>query len=168
MSKGVTIAGAEYPIVQVMDFDLDEEQFLYDEAGLTLDDFIIDEEDPDAARELASKARNPAFRRAMLFAAYRRGNPQLAKPKIIEVISKERAVEKFVEFIDAMIEEEDTAGPPAVTEETNTSGSSGESNVSEASTSSEGSGNGSGSLDNHLETTMTGRSGSSAISAPAI
>jgi len=80
----IVIDDEEYEIPRLDDLDLDEEQILYDVAGIALSDFMPahPESPPEVKRAIelmhATQTRNPAFKRALVLIAYRRENRELS------------------------------------------------------------------------------------------
>ena len=78
----VEIDGERYEIPRVDELDLDEEQILYDVAGVIQPDFMpAHPSAPEETRKgvellMAARIRNPAFKRALVIIAYRRRHPE--------------------------------------------------------------------------------------------
>lgn len=69
------IDGRDYPVPSVFQLTMGEAQVLFDYSGYTLEDFVPPvpgESDDKRLRQV----RDPAFKRAMVHIAYRRGNPE--------------------------------------------------------------------------------------------
>jgi hypothetical protein len=92
--SGFVIGHKTYPIPTLDTFDMDEAQVLYDYAGLALEDFgpahpdSSDKEKDEHEADIVQKAKNPAFKKALVHVAYARGNPQLSRDAIEEVVRK--------------------------------------------------------------------------------
>ena len=93
----IEIDGVTYPMPNVNELDLDEEEILFDVAGVILPDFMPAH--PTAPQELkdavglmlAARIRNPRFKRALVMIAYRRANPDLDRDALSERIGKVNA-----------------------------------------------------------------------------
>jgi len=91
---GILIDGVRYELPRVDDLDLDEEQILFDVSGVILPDFMPAH--PSAPEEVktavaliqSARIRNPAFKRALVIIAYRRGNPGLSVEEIEQRVGK--------------------------------------------------------------------------------
>jgi hypothetical protein len=79
---GFECEGRIYPVPTLDTFNMDEAQVLYDYSGLSIEDFAIDESDPEQVAELERKAKNPGFKRALMHIAYQRGNPSWPAGKV--------------------------------------------------------------------------------------
>lgn len=96
---GFEIDGERYEVPRLEDLDMDEEQILYDVAGIVQSDFVpAHPEAPDEVKlsvmqGIADKCRNPAFKRALAHIAYRRQHPELAFGDINIVIGKANALD---------------------------------------------------------------------------
>ncbi len=95
----IEIDGVRYPVPLLDSLDLDEEQILFDISGITQPDFMPahPESPPDirAAVDLAIavRIRNPAFKRAVIAIAYRRGNPGVSFDDLLERIGAVNALD---------------------------------------------------------------------------
>lgn len=104
---GFKIDGKVYPIPTLDSFDMDEGQILWDIAQTTIEDFVpvgddASEEEIEAhGRELQGRVKNPAFLRALMTVAYRRGNPKLPIGRIRDVISRSNHVQAMTDFLRA-------------------------------------------------------------------
>lgn len=93
-TSGFDIEGKTYPVPTLDTFDMDEAQVLYDYAGLGLEDFgpahpeATDEEKEANEQEILQKAKNPAFKKALLHVAYARGNPELTSAQVKAAVGK--------------------------------------------------------------------------------
>jgi len=93
----IEIDGKLYELPRVDDLDLDEEQILYDVSGVIIPDFMPahPSSPPEVKNAVAliqeARIRNPAFKRALIIIAYRRGNPGLEWQEISERIGKVHA-----------------------------------------------------------------------------
>lgn len=124
MASGFDIDGTVYEVPTFDSFTLDEAQVLYDYSGLAIEDFVS--ADPDASEEeqeaheqgIIDKAKNPAFKRALLHIALQRGNPEMKAARVKEIVGKA----KLLDVALGLADEEDEASPPdqAVTAKTPT------------------------------------------------
>jgi len=105
----ITIDGAKYTIPTVDSFDIDEAMILYDNCGLTLEDFAIDPEDIEQLMELQQRIKHPGFMRTLVQVAYQRGNPTVSPAKARAVAGKANVLKIFEEFAEA------DARPPEMT-----------------------------------------------------
>lgn len=80
--SGFLIDGERYEVPRLHELDLDEEQILFDVAGVVQADFIPahPEAEPEVKeaieRAVMLRVRNPAFKRALAHIAYRRAHPE--------------------------------------------------------------------------------------------
>lgn len=144
---GLLIDGRVYETPDLMTFDLDECQVLYDYSGLTLEDFVpLDgESDDDHMGRIDRLMRHPGFKKTLLHVAYKRGNPKLPDGKVRDLVAAANWLTPFTTLGEP--EPEDDAVPPASTSEPDGSSpkSSLESNSSpETSSGSGGTGSASG------------------------
>ena len=149
--SGFVIDGMTYPIPPLDSFDMDEGQILYDLASLSIEDFAPVPDDADdevkiaRGQELARQCKNPAFLRALMTVAYRRGNPQLPMGRIRDVVAQSNHLEAMAAFVRASVlaaRKGDPRVPPAQTIEPQRSSSGN----SEPSSASSGTDSGSGSV----------------------
>ena len=103
-----TIDGSECPIPGLESFNMDEAEILYECCGLTLEDFAIDDEDPDEVAEMQQKTRHPGFVRALMIVAYMRDHPGIPKKKAASVIGRSNIVDAYMAFAQAGGEEDPT------------------------------------------------------------
>jgi hypothetical protein len=100
--SGFEIAGERYEIPRLEDLDLDEEQILYDIAGIVQADFApahpeaSDEVKLSVMQDIADKVRNPAFKRALAHIAYRRKHPGETFGAIDVVVGKVNALDSEI------------------------------------------------------------------------
>ena len=118
--SGFVIDGRTYPVPTLDTFTMDEAQVLYDYAGLALEDFgpahpswPKEEQDAHEAGVL-HKAKNPAFKRALVHVAYARGNPT-------ESLATVRAIAGNVNILEATLAlfGGDDDNPPVTTDSQN-------------------------------------------------
>lgn len=105
--SGFVIDGTHYEIPTLDSFTMAEAKILFDCSGLALEDFAVDEADPDATDGLRKNLRNPGFIEALMVVAYKRGNPNASLAKARELIGQANLVEAIKNMVD-----EDDAGPP--------------------------------------------------------
>ena len=105
------IEGQDYPIPGFDTFDIDEAQILYDNSGLTLEDFVIDDEDAEEVAELERKLRNPGFIRTLLHVAYQRGNPGLTAAKVKQITGRTNLLQAWENFLEGMVDDENPPEP---------------------------------------------------------
>lgn len=125
MESGFEIDGNRYPVPTFETFSMDEAQVLFDYSGLAIEDFVS--ADPDASEEekeaheaaILDRAKNPAFKRALLHIAYQRGNVDASPSKVKEIVGRAN----MVDIARALAGEDDTDSPP-VPEPTSTPGGS--------------------------------------------
>lgn len=111
--SGFIIDGTAYDVPTLDTFSMDEAEILYKCSGLTLEDFAVDEEDPEASEQLIKNIRNPGFIRALMTVAYIRGNPGISQARASSVIGKANLLDAIKEFAEA------DADPPELTRTTN-------------------------------------------------
>lgn len=102
------IDGVDYPIPGLDSFDMDEAVILYEHCKLSVEDFAIDDEDPEEVEELAEKTKHPGFVKALMIVAYMRGNRGVKRNKAEVVIGKSNLMDAYEAFIDAGGEEDPT------------------------------------------------------------
>lgn len=102
------IDGDEYPIPGLESFNMFEAMTLYEYCGLSLEDFAIDEEDPDQVAELQEKTKNPGFIFALMLVAYLRGNKGLPKKRAADIIANSNIMGAYEAFLAAGMEEDPT------------------------------------------------------------
>ena len=92
--SGFEINGEAYEVPRLDSLNLNEEQVLYDVAGIVQSDFApahpeaSEEQKLVAARVLDERLRNPAFKRALVYIAYRRKNPGVAISEMDVVVGE--------------------------------------------------------------------------------
>ena len=100
--SGFVIDDVNYDVPTLDSFDMNEAQILYDTSGLALEDFAVDDGDPDAVAELQKNIRNPGFIRALMTVAYIRGTGASRK-KAEAVIGQANligAIKSFAESVE--------------------------------------------------------------------
>ena len=106
---GFLIDGLRYEVPTLDSFNMGEAKILYKCSGLALEDFAIDERDPEARDQLAANIRNPGFIEALMTVAYLRGNPEMTEGRASAVIQSANLVEAIKSFVESA---EADAGPP--------------------------------------------------------
>lgn len=154
------IDGMSYEVPTLDSFTMSEAKILYRCSGLSLEDFAIDEDDPEASGKLQKNIRNPGFIEALMTVAYVRGNKGISEAKAASVIGQSNLVEALQTFVGS----EDDADPPVPSEAPATEGSS----VSPSDPSGDASMNGSDAPAKTPEPTGTSESDTSHISAPTL
>lgn len=115
--SGFEIDGDRYEVPRLDELDLDEEQILFDIAGVVQVDFApphpeaSEEEKLEIAREMAAKVRNPAFKRALAHIAYRRRHPETAYSDVELVIGKVNALDAEIALIRGDASPPETSSP---------------------------------------------------------
>lgn len=113
-NTGFEIDGRFYEVPRLESFDLDEEQILFDVAGMVQIDFVpahpeaSDEEKELLERAMMARIRDPKFKRALAHIAYRRQNPDVPFDDIQKRMGKVNALDVELAILGG---EED---PPAV------------------------------------------------------
>lgn len=113
--SGFEIGGAFYEVPRLETFDLDEEQILYDIAGVIQMDFVpahpeaSDEEKAEVDRRIYATVRNPSFKRALVHIAYRRKHREMPFDEIATLIGRVSAVDSELALLRG------EADPPATT-----------------------------------------------------
>ncbi len=102
------IDGVEYPIPGLETFNMADAFLLYEYSGLSLEDFAIDEEDPEQVEELGRKTKNPGFIFTLMLVAFLRGNKGTPKNKAVALIETSNLVSAYEAFLDAGMEEDPT------------------------------------------------------------
>lgn len=120
---GLLIDGERYPLPQIMSFDLDEAELLFDKSGLTLEDFIT-AEDREGLEKLLGHYRNPHVIRVLAHVAYRRKNRDARPAQIESLIGKTNAADIVASLLQTIMEEVDESPPVSTTEPKATSPSS--------------------------------------------
>lgn len=116
--KGFTIDGELCEFAQVFSFALDEAQVLYDNTGLTIEDFLpFADEDEDKDTLLDEKLKNPGFVRTLMHVAYQRKHPGMPAHKVKALIGKQSLVTALQELAGAAAEEDDALPPESTTEQ---------------------------------------------------
>jgi hypothetical protein len=96
---GFEIDGKVYEVPRLETFDLDEEQILFDVAGVVQLDFVpahpdaSDEEKALVQRSMMAQIRDPRFKRALAHIAYRRRNPDVSFHEVQERMGKINALD---------------------------------------------------------------------------
>lgn len=114
---GFEIEGERYDVPRLDELDLDEEQILFDLAGIVQVDFApahpeaSEEERQEITREIVAKVRNPAFKRALAHIAYRRRHPETAFSDVQLVVGKVNALDAEVALIRGDSEDPQTSSP---------------------------------------------------------
>lgn len=114
---GFEIGGKTYPVPDIPSLTIAESELLFEYSGIALEDFALG--DPDASKSardeheqrMLDKIRNPAFKRAMVEIAYRRGNPELTRAEVRELIGDANMLEILAGFAEAENAGDD-ANPP--------------------------------------------------------
>lgn len=112
---GLLIDGERYPLPQIMSFDLDEAELLFDKSGLTLEDFIT-AEDSEGLEKLLGHYRNPHVIRVLAHVAYRRKNRDAKPAQIESLIGKTNAADIVASLLQTIMEEVDESPPVSATE----------------------------------------------------
>lgn len=105
MESGFEIDGERYDVPRLDSLDLNEEQILFDLAGIVQVDFAPahpeapDEEKRAIEREMADKIRNPSFKRALAHIAYRRRHPDAAFDDVQLVVGKVNALDAEIALV---------------------------------------------------------------------
>lgn len=111
---GFEIEGEVYEVPRLETFDLDEEQILYDVAGVVQLDFVpahpdaSEEEKEFVQRAMMARIRDPRFKRALAHVAYRRRYPEAAFDDVAIRIGKMNALDAELAIFG-----ETDADPPA-------------------------------------------------------
>lgn len=116
--SGFLIDGLRYEVPSLDSFNMGEAKILYKCSGLALEDFAVDERDPEARDRLAANIRNPGFIEALMVVAYLRGNGGMSEARAMSVIQNANLVQAIESFVDSVVGD---AGPPAPSEDTLTS-----------------------------------------------
>lgn len=121
---GFELGGKTYPVPELDTFDMDEAQLLYDYSGVAIEDFALpDPDEGDEAREehekeIESRVRNPAFKRALFEIAVRRGNPTMPWKDVAQLVRGANMVDVLAAFAEAELADEIVSGgdanPPEV------------------------------------------------------
>ena len=124
-TTGFEINGTVYPVPTVDTFTMDEAQVLYDYSGLTIEDFLDEEDD-----ETRDRSKNPGFTKALLHVAYQRGNPTLTRKAVEKVAGSVNSFDALEQLLRDTVEKlKAEAGdgeiPPAQTSEPDESSPSG-------------------------------------------
>lgn len=170
---GFRIDGGVYPVPTLDSLDMDESQILFDRSGLGIEDFVplgdeASQEEKDArSRELSRNVKNPAFLRAMMEIAYRRGNPKLPIGRVRDVIAGANTMAAMSDLLRTSVARK-RAGDPNVPLEPTTEPqrSSDGSSVSSSSSSGNGSPDASDAPDENPARTGAMRSDTSPTSDP--
>lgn len=116
---GFLIDGTVYEVPALTSLSLDEAEVLYDYADLTLDEILAKEYGSEAAEDedWAVRWRNPHFRKALVHIAYQRGNPDMKRQTVAEVIGAANILSVLSGLQNVAVEEEalplvSTSEPP--------------------------------------------------------
>jgi len=132
MPDGFEIGGRTYEIPALGDFTMAEAQILYDASGITVEDFLLDDDGDDRSGFL-EKLRNPGLMRALMHVAYQRGNPDMRAAAVAEAIANVNYLEALTDLIEARRRQEGDAGPLDTTKQPDGPSQSGSGASSESS-----------------------------------
>ena len=118
---GFVFDGEEAPIPELGSLNMDEAEVLYERCNLTLEDFVIDDEDPDQVAELAEKTKHPGFVTALLQIAYQRLKPGVNKKRALEVARSYSLTEAYEQIILSGLDEDPTTPQTSPNEATDES-----------------------------------------------
>jgi hypothetical protein len=106
------IDGSDYPWPDLETFDMAERRVMYDLSGIVEEDFVRQEgESEDDHNERVRKmARHPGFMEAAMHIAYARGNPEMKRAKVQEIIDHTNYQEAIAKWAD--LEETGEDNPP--------------------------------------------------------
>ena len=122
---GFTIQGKIWESPTVDSLNNDENQVLYDCTGFSQEDFFrrADETKDEHDERLLSIVRHPGFDTAWMRIAFQRGNPQLSRRKVEQIVGATNRLEALATLSDEQVEETDDL-PLASTSEPNAPSSS--------------------------------------------
>lgn len=159
------IDGSEYPAPTLDTFDMAERRVMFELAGIVEEDFLRedDESEDDRQKRVTKLTRHPGFMEALMHVAYARGNPELKRAKVQELIDRtnyQDAIHKWGEE-----QSEDDAVPPELESTSEPEEASLSETVDSSTSSGHGSSNGSEQQDSTHEPTGTSPSDTSPTSA---
>ena len=102
----------EYPIPGLDGMTMQEAVVLYERSGLTLEDFAIDDEDPDQVEELERKTKHPGFLLALVQIAYMRGNPKVNRKRAEQIADEMDLIAAYEAVVKAGIDQDPTSPQP--------------------------------------------------------
>lgn len=110
------IDGAEYPCPDIASFNMGERRVMFDLSGIVEEDFAQGDDETDEEKEarVGKLTRHPGFIESLMHIAYARGNPELKRPRVQDVIDNTNYLEAIEKWADR---EGDDANP--VSEPTN-------------------------------------------------
>lgn len=107
--REIQIDGRDYPVPTVFELTMGEAQVLFDYSGYTLEDFVPPVPgEPDDKR--LRQVRDPAFKRAMVHIAYRRGNPDMPDDQVRQLVDGVQ----MLDVTAAMMGDDDEPDPTPV------------------------------------------------------
>lgn len=133
--RGFLIDGKEYPAPSIDTFNMDEAQILYDYSGLTLEDLVADESDPEALAARNKKLGSPGLLRTLMHVAYARGNPSMKPQAVKKAIGESNWLDAIKAFASTG---EVDAGPPELKSSSTSSSDSSNEHSGDASMTSSG------------------------------
>ncbi|HSE44717.1 MAG TPA: hypothetical protein VLA89_05245 [Gemmatimonadales bacterium] len=98
----------EYPIPGLDGMNMQEAVVLYERSGLTLEDFAIDDEDPEQVEELEQKTKHPGFLLALVQIAYMRGHPKVTRKRAEQVADQMDLIAAYEAVLKAGIDKDPT------------------------------------------------------------
>ena len=119
---GFLIDDVMYETPSLDTFTMDEAQVLYDYSGLTIEDFVEDEDGEDGDVERLRKLKNPGFMRALMHIAYQREHPKTNTSRVKALIGSANLIGALEHLV---ADEDDAVVPPALTTEPEPSSPSG-------------------------------------------
>lgn len=110
MAAEIEIDGEPFEIPMLASFDLDEEQILFDQTGLTSPDFMAADPDTDDDEQKAHNDRvmqaikSPGFRVAHVMVAYRRKHRDIPADEIRRLAGAVKGIDAWVNLITQSME----------------------------------------------------------------
>lgn len=107
---GFEIDGRIYPVPAIPTFNMNELAVLYEQCGLTIEDWAARDYDDECRARYQQGVTNPGFKRTLMHVAYQRGNPDTPPSHVAELIGEVQVLAAMAPLLaaDAKGEEEDS------------------------------------------------------------
>lgn len=103
---GFRIDGSDYEIPELGSFLMGEAMILYDNTGLMLSDFALDEDDPTQAEKLTRNILHPGTVKTRMVVAYMRGNRNASREAAEAIIDQSNWLEAYLGYTAAFRSED--------------------------------------------------------------
>lgn len=161
------IDGTDYEAPDLDSFDMAERRVMFDLSGIIEEDFVQEENEAedDHKQRVRKLTRHPGFMEALMHIAYARGNPDVKRQRVQELIEKTNYREAIQKWADVTADAEN----PPVSQSTSEPDEASPTATADSSTSSGlGSPASSDPPDSNRESTGTTESGTSPTLAPRL